>query len=340
MNWIKKNLFSSWLDSLLTVVIVFTLGWFAYPLFKWLFVDSVFYGDSEACRQSNGACLSFLKEKMRFILFGFYPEGQTLRPIIVIVGFLSFLFYSRKPERFSTQLIWLWVGAVFIFYWILAGGMGLVPVPISEWGGLPLTLVIAFVSLVGSYPLGILLALGRRSQMPTIKAFCVFYIELIRGVPLISLLFMASVMFPLFLPEGVTINKLLRVMVAMVLFASAYMAEVVRGGLASIPKGQYEGAESLGLSYYQVVRFIILPQALKKVIPPTVNVAISMFKDTSLVLIIALFDLLMTAKTSTQDTQWLGFSVEAYLFVALIYFAFCFSMGSYSRRLEKQFYVS
>ena len=190
--------------------------------------------------------------------------------------------------------------------------------------------------MVASYPLGIVLALGRQSKMPAVKSICVVYIELIRGVPLISLLFMSSVMFPLFLPEGVTINKIIRAQMAIILFWAAYIAEVVRGGLQAINKGQYEAAESLGLNYYQKMRLIILPQALKIVIPPSVGILISAFKDTSLVVIIALYDILNTMKSTLAHPEWMGFSTEAYLFVAALYFVLCWAMSNYSRRLEAE----
>jgi general L-amino acid transport system permease protein len=199
-------------------------------------------------------------------------------------------------------------------------------------------LLLSVFGLTAAYPLGVLLALGRQSRMPAIKALSVVYIETIRGVPLISLLFMSSVMFPLFLPEGITINNILRAQVAIILFTAAYIAEVVRGGLQAISRGQYEAAESLGLNYYQKMRLIILPQALKIVIPPSVGILISAFKDTSLVVIIGLFDLLKTTQATLSDPRWMGFSVEAYIFIALIYFTGCFSMSSYSRRLERELY--
>jgi len=194
--------------------------------------------------------------------------------------------------------------------------------------------MLSVFGIVGAFPLGLLLALGRRSRMPVIRAMSVVYIELIRGVPLISLLFMASVMLPLFLPEGFAIDKLLRAQIAVILFAAAYIAETVRGGLQSVPKGQYEGAESLGLSYWQQMRGIILPQALKTVIPPLVSTFIALFKDTSLVAIIGIFDLSLTAKAALADPSWAGFAVEAYLFISVIYFVFCYGMSRYSKALE------
>jgi general L-amino acid transport system permease protein len=220
---------------------------------------------------------------------------------------------------------------------LLKGGLfGLETVDSDNWGGMPLTLLLSVFGLTAAYPVGILLALGRQSDMPIIKAFCVVYIELIRGVPLISMLFMSSVVFPLFLPEGVTLNKILRAQVAIILFTAAYIAEVVRGGLQGMNKGQYEAAESLGLNYFQTMRLIILPQALKIVIPPSVSILISAFKDTSLVVIIALYDLLKTTQTTLTDPKWMGFSAEAYIFLALVYFICCFAMSNYSRRLEKE----
>lgn len=334
-KWLKKNLFSSPLNSAVTVLLGALILAAFVPLFNWLVLESVWSGDADTCRQAQGACLVFIFEKMRFILFGFYPLEELWRPITAIVLFLGLAWYSKEPHRWNKKLPRYWLAGLLIMALLLRGGLiGLSHVDNTKWGGLPLTLLLAFIGLVFSYPLGILLALGRRSHLPLIKMLSVGYIELIRGIPMISLLFMSSVLFPLFLPEGVSVDKLLRAQVAIIMFISAYMAEVVRGGLAAIPKGQYEAADALGLNYFQKMRMVILPQALKIMIPPTVNIFISTFKDTSLVVIIALFDLLMTTKAALTDGEWIGFSVEAYLFVALIYFVFCFSMGRYSRRLE------
>jgi len=220
---------------------------------------------------------------------------------------------------------------------LMKGGIfGLPSVESTQWGGLPLTLLLAVFGLTAAYPLGVVLALGRRSKMAGVKILCVVYIELIRGVPLISLLFMSSIIFPLFLPEGVTFNKILRAQAAIILFTAAYIAEVVRGGLQAMPRGQYEAADSLGLNYYLTMRLVILPQALKIVIPPSVSILISAFKDTSLVVIIALFDLLKTTQTVLSKPEWMGFSREAYVFVAVLYFLGCFSMSNYSRKLERE----
>ena len=335
MNWLKKNLFNGWFNSALTVVCLYIVVKFGGGLIQWLFIDSVWEGTSQTCRQADGACLVFIKEKFLFLLFGFYPREFIWRPVTAVLLFCLLLFLSMNKKFWSKKLIYGWLISFVIMAILLRGGVfGLTQVDSEKWGGLPLTLILATVGLIFSYPLGIFLALGRRSKMPIIKTFSVIYIEIIRGVPLISVLFMSSVVFPLFLPEGMVINKVLRAQVAIIMFVSAYMAEVVRGGLQAIPKGQYEAAQALGLGYWQSMVKIILPQALRIVIPPTVNTAIGMFKDTSLVIIIALFDLMYTTKASLQDPNWLGFTLEAYVFVACIYFIFCFSMSRFSQRLE------
>lgn len=337
-RWLKKNLFSTPFNSAMSLLIIGLLFQLLTPIVDWLFLKATWEGTAQTCRHGNGACLVFIKEKFVFILFGFYPREFLWRPILSILLFIAMAFYSRKPQRWTKRLVWRWLKLVALIAFLMKGGLfGFEEVPIDKWGGLPLTLMLAFLGLVFSYPIGIALALGRTGHLPMIKALCVGYIELIRGVPMISLLFMASVMFPLFLPDGLVLPKLMRAQLAIIMFMSAYMAEVVRGGLSAVEKGQYEAADSLGLNYWQKMRMIILPQALKIVIPPTVNTAIGMFKDTSLVVIIALSDLLMTTKTSLKDPKWLGFSVEAYLFVALIYFFFCFLMSKYSRQLEEEF---
>ena len=220
---------------------------------------------------------------------------------------------------------------------IMRGGLfGLPVVESTKWSGVILTLMLSLFGLTAAYPLGVLLAMGRKSSLPAIKTLSVVYIEMIRGVPLISLLFMSSVMFPLFLPEGITIDKILRAQVAIIMFTAAYIAEVVRGGLQAIPKGQYEAAEALGLDFSQKMRLIVLPQALKIVIPPTVSILISAFKDTSLVVIIGLFDLMKTTQVTLSNPEWSGFSTEVYIFIALLYFGGCFAMSNFSRSLEKE----
>jgi general L-amino acid transport system permease protein len=253
--------------------------------------------------------------------------------MVLMVGLLV---ASTNRRFWSGWLIVVWVAVIVGAVALMHGGfLGLPHVDTQKWGGLPLTLGLSVIGLACAFPISILLALGRRSRMPAIRVLCVTYIELIRGVPLITVLFMATVMFPLFMPTGVNIDQLLRAQIGLIMFAAAYLAEVIRGGLQAIPKGQYEAADALGLSYWRKNRLVILPQALRIAIPPLVNVFIGFFKDTTLVIIIGLFDLLGAARQGLTDAAWGAFSQEAYLFVSLIFFIFCFSMSKYSRYLER-----
>jgi general L-amino acid transport system permease protein len=337
VGWIRTNLFKGWFNSLLTVITIYCLWVILPPLIRWAFIDSRWISTGAECNQAGGACWSVITANIRFITFGFFPYEQQWRPFVAMALLVALLFYSRNRDHWKKSLAYAWILGLFIMGLLMKGGLfGLAPVESAQWGGLPLTLLLSVFGLTAAYPLGVVLALGRRSKMPAVKTLCIIYIEFIRGVPLISLLFMSSVVFPLFLPEGVNINNLIRAQVAIILFTAAYIAEVVRGGLQAIPRGQYEAAESLGLNYYLTMRLIVLPQALKIVIPPSVQQLISAFKDTSLVVIIALFDFLKTSMTVLNDPQWMGFSAEAYIFAALIYFLCCFFMSNYSRRLERE----
>ena len=337
IGWVRANLFNGWFNSLLTIATIALLYKIVPPLVRWAFIDSVWHTTGAGCREAAGACWSVITSNIRFIIFGFYPYDQQWRPLVAMALLTGLLFYSRNRGHWKKSLAYAWILGLFVMGLLMKGGLfGLIPVETTQWGGLPLTLLLSVFGLTAAYPLGIVLALGRRSKMPAVKTLSIMYIELIRGVPLISLLFMSSVVFPLFLPEGVTINKIIRAQVAIILFTAAYIAEVVRGGLQAIPRGQYEAADSIGLSYYLTMRLVILPQALKIVIPPSVQQLISAFKDTSLVVIIALFDVLRTTQTVLSDPKWMGFSAEAYIFVALIYFLCCFFMSNYSRRLERE----
>jgi len=337
VRWIKRNLFNGVFNSILTLMTLLFLYQIVPPFVKWAFIDSFWMSTAEQCRTGGGACWSFIPVNIRFIIFGFYPYELHWRPFVAMILLVSLLLFSKNRDHWNRSLAWLWIAGLFVMGTLMKGGIfGLTPVDSDQWGGLPLTLMLSVFGMVAAYPLGILLALGRRSKMPAIRTLSILYIELIRGVPLISLLFMSAVLFPLFLPEGLTLNKILRAQVAIILFTAAYIAEVVRGGLQAITRGQYEAAESLGLDYVQKMRLVVLPQALKIVIPPTVGILISAFKDTSLVVIIALYDVLKTTKSALANPQWMGFSPEAYIFVALIYFVCCYTMSSYSRRLEKE----
>jgi general L-amino acid transport system permease protein len=337
--WARANLFSSWPSTLATLAILYFLWQTVPPLVDWAFLSAIWEApDSRACRGAagEGACWAFIVEKHRFILFGTYPYEQHWRPALACVVLVALWGLSALRRFWHWRLALIWaVGLVAIGVLMWGGVFGLVPVENERWGGLILTLLLATFGLALAFPLAILLALARRSTMPVLRALAVGFIELVRGVPLISLLFMASVMLPLFLPAGVTIDKLLRAQIALVLFAAAYLAEVVRGGLQSLPAGQYEAADALGFSYWRKMLLVILPQALRVSIPPLVNSFIAFFKDTSLVLIIGLFDFLSTIKISLTEPAWTGFGVEAYLFASLVYFAFCHAMSRYSQNLER-----
>ena len=337
IGWARANLFNSWLNSALTIVTVYGLYKIIPPIIYWAFIDSVWNTTGKACQEVSGACWSIITTNFRFIIFGFYPYDEQWRPLIAMLILFGLLAYSRNRKHWNKYLGYGWLfGLVSMGFLMLGGLFGLAYVETSKWGGLQLTLLLSIFGLTAAYPLGVVLALGRQSQLPVVRYICVIYIELIRGVPLISLLFMVQIILPLFLPEGISIDKILRAQVAIILFTAAYIAEVVRGGLQGMERGQYEAAESLGLNYYLSMRLIILPQALKIVIPPTVSILISAFKDTSLVVIIALWDLLKTTQSVLSNPEWMGFSTEAYIFVAILYFLGCFSMANYSRKLEKE----
>lgn len=338
-RWLKTNLFSSPLNSLVSVLLLAGIAYCIGPMLRWAVFDAAFSGDSsEPCRVAAGACWVMVKVRWQQFMFGFYPDSElwriyTLHAICLLVPLLIWASKSRRLLITGITLVLLPIIAIVLLY---GGIFGLPIVETHYWGGLNLTIIIAFGGIIAAFPLGICLALGRRSNMPIIKSLCICFIELMRGVPLISVLFMSSVMFPLFVPDYITVDKLLRAMIGIILFQAAYLAEVVRGGLAAIPKGQYEAAKTLGLSFWQSQRYIILPQALKIVIPGIVNSQIALFKDTTLVLIIGLFDFLGIVQAATTDPEWLAYNLEGYIFCALVYWLFCFAMSQYSQRLERQ----
>jgi len=339
LGWLRTRLFATPLHAILTILTAWILLLAVPVLIDYFFLKPDFAASTAAgCRENGGYCWALVREKHRLILFGLYPYDEQWRPLLASVILVGIVIGSCIRRFWHPLLALAWLAALAAVAVLMWGGvLGLTYVEDSRWGGLPLTLILATFGIGMAFPFGVLLALGRRSNMPAIKAVCVVYIELIRGVPLISLLFMSSVMLPLFLPEGVSIDKLLRAQIALILFTAAYVAEVVRGGLQSIPRGQYEGADSLGLSYWQRMRKVILPQALKVVIPPLVSTFISLFKDTSLVVIIGIFDLMQASRAAVLDPGWQGFSIDSYLFIAAIYFVFCFSMSRYSVTLERRF---
>ncbi|MBR9970940.1 amino acid ABC transporter permease [Magnetospirillum sulfuroxidans] len=340
LNWAKSNLFDSVPNAIMTLLAVLLLWEVVPPLLSWGVFNATWFsadGTAAACRDGTGACWALMGEKNRLMLFGVYPYDQHWRPALATALVIAMLATSALRRFWVPALAYAWLGVVLVVAWLMWGGiLGLRYVETPQWGGLPLTLGLALLGIVLAFPLSIVLALGRRSNLPAIRAVCTGYIELVRGVPLVSVLFMASVMFPLFLPEGVTIDKLLRALVGMTLFTAAYLAEAVRGGLQAIPRGQEEAADALGLPYWRKMRLIVLPQALRLVIPPIVNQFISCFKDTSLVTIVGLYDLLAATKASLADPDWRPFFVEGYIAAALVYWVFCFSMSRYSQWLERE----
>ena len=338
----RQNLFSTWYDAVLTILALW-LVWVAVPPFiEWALIDADWTGTTRDDCSREGACWVFIKEWIGPFIYGRYPIELRWRVNlggILLLACAVMLFIPRFRYKHWMSLFLLIGYPVIAFFLFSGDAFGLEWVETPLWGGLFLTLVIALVGCVLALPLGVVLALGRRSDMPAVRAVCVAFIELWRGVPLITVLFMASVMFPLFVPEGLTIDKLLRALIGVMLFQAAYLAEVVRGGLQAIPRGQYEGAQALGLSYWKMMALIILPQALKLVIPGIVNSFIALFKDTTLILIIGLFDFLGMIQSAGSNPDWLGFAVEGYVFAAFVFWIFCFGMSRYSLHLERKLHT-
>ncbi|MDR6819009.1 general L-amino acid transport system permease protein [Neorhizobium sp. 2083] len=351
VGWIRVNLLATPKDIVLTILALAVLALAIPPALNWLFLQASWFGsDRSVCATVvqggiqpdgwKGACWAFVKDRFVQFIFGRFPLDERWRPILVIVMLIALLvpmLVPKVPRKGLNALLLFIVFPIVAFFLLHGNVFGLERVETPLWGGLMVTLILSFIGIGVSFPLGILLALGRRSKMPVIKTLCVTFIEVIRGVPLITVLFMANVMLPLFLPVGWTIDNLLRALVAVALFTSAYMAEVIRGGLQAIPKGQSEGADSLGLGYWQKMRLIVLPQAIKLVIPGIVNTFIGLFKDTSLVSIIGMFDFLNIVRLNFTDTTWITpvTPITGLIFAGFIYWLFCFSMSRYSAFMER-----
>jgi general L-amino acid transport system permease protein len=347
-GWVYHNLLSTKLNFFITLVTIYFLWLIVPPSLDWLFFNAVFEGASrDECRAAmdaagggKGACWAFVGKRFELFVYGFYPEAERWRVnlsfIMMLVALVPVLF-DKVPHR--GKALWFSLAAPFIIGWLLIGGMGLEPVPTDKFGGFMLTLTIGVTGIVGSLPLGIVLALGRQSHLPAVRIVCVAFIEFIRGVPLITLLFVASTMLNYFLPPGTTFDLLLRVLIMVTLFSAAYIAEVIRGGLQALPKGQTEAADAMGLKYWQSMRLIILPQALKISIPGIVNTFIGLYKDTTLVVIIGLFDPIGVGRASLADTKWQGLSTEVYVFCALFFFVSCIARARYSLYLEKKLHT-
>jgi general L-amino acid transport system permease protein len=346
LGWLRANLLSTPFNIGATVVVVLLLAWIIPELVKFFVIDAVWSGsDRDACLESVqhreiGACWPFVWERLPYFIYGSYPIPERWRVdvfFIMLAFGIGWFLWLNAPRR-ELAAIYFFVVLPISSFILLAGwsAIGLRPVDTVLWGGVLVTIVVAAVGIVISLPLGILLALGRRSRMPVVRSLSVIFIEFVRGVPLVTVLFMAGVMLPLFMPEQLSPDKLVRALVGIALFASAYMAEVVRAGLQAIPKGQYEGAMAVGLRYSQMVRLIILPQALKVTIPNIVNTYIGLFKDTTLVFIVGIFDLLRTIEVARIDPKWATpvTSTTGYAVAAIFYLVFCYGMSRYARAME------
>jgi len=335
---LRQRLFGSVGNSLLTLMMLVAFVMFVPPLVRWAFIDATWgAAPPDICRANGGACWAFVHEKYRLILFGRYPYAEQWRPLAAL-ALAIVLVLASCSLRFGWRTVLAgWVlGIVAIIVLMRGGVLGLEYVATDLWGGLPLTVFLALGGMVGAFPLAIVLALGRRSRLRVVKSLCVAFIEMVRGVPLVTVLFMASFMIPLFLPGKVQVDALLRALAAITLFSAAYLAEAIRGGLQAVPQGQEQAAKALGLTYWQTSLLVVVPQALRHAIPAIANLFIGLFKDTSLVGIVGLTDLLLATKQALGDPQWRSFTLEGYIFVALIYVSFCFFISRYSRSLERR----
>jgi general L-amino acid transport system permease protein len=334
--WLRENLFGGWKDTVVTLILLALLAATVPNLVDWLFLRATYVGDADVCRANGGACWPFIIDKFNVLMLGVYPQELGWRPGLAAIALLVLAGLTYTNRLRGIYLIIAWAVLPFFALVMIGGAFGMQEVDQSLWGGLMLSIMLALVGVIVSIPLGVLLALGRYYGSPVVKSLCVAFIELLRGVPLITILFMASVMMPLFLPPDLVINNLLRIQIAMIMFSSAYMAEVVRGGLQAIPAGQTEASLALGVTRTRTIAFVIVPQALRHVLPPLVGRCIALFKDTSLVIIVGLLDFLGMIKNAALDTNWLGFQAEAYVFAAFVYWIICYSLSLYGRELERR----
>jgi general L-amino acid transport system permease protein len=324
----------------LTVATIATAAVAAVPAIRWAVVDATWSGTAASCRAAGGACWAFIGHKLPFILFGLYPAGARWRAAGATISLLAIVAATANPRWWRPWLVGLWGTALGGALWLLGGGAGLQPVATQRWGGLPVTVLLTTIGLAAGMPLGVLLALGRRSRYPLPRTIASTVVEVTRGIPLIAVLYVAVLVVPLALPPGVVIDKLLLAQGAIVVFASAYLAEAVRSGLQVVPNGRWDAAFALGLSWWQALRLVILPEAIRTVIPSFISIAIGLFQDTSLIVIIGLFDLLNTSRLAAEDPAWLGFHTEAYLFAAAVYLAGSGIIAQYGRWLERRVAVT
>ena len=329
-----RRSFTTPLNTALTIVVASVVTALAIPLARWAVLDATWTGTAQDCRAASGACWAFIGHKASFILFGLYPASEHWRPEGALLVLLGLIAMTGVPRCWSRWLPVAWAAGLAIAWGLMRGVGGLPVVATQEWGGLPVTIMLTAVGLALGFPLGVVLALGRRSRYAVPRAIATTLVEVVRGVPLIAVLYLAVLVFPLALPPAVTLDKLLLVQGAVALFASAYLAEAVRSGLQMVPLGRMEAANALGLGWWPAMRLVILPEALRIVIPSFISIAVGFFQDTSLIVIVGLFDLLNTARLAAQDPTWLGFSTEAFVFVGAIYFCGSALLSRYGRWLE------
>lgn len=334
--WVGR-LFGSPLNAVLTLLVAWAVWSAAAPLIRWAVLDAVIWPlNPAACRDATGACWSFVAAKSGQILFGIYPIEERWRPAVVCIGLLALLAWSLRPSAWRPALAGVWAGALLITFLLMFGGVaGLSFVATTMWGGLPVTLILTVTAVGGAFPLAVLLALGRRSDLPAIRMLSTLFVEFTRALPLLSILFIASIMLPLLLPAWLLPDKFFRAMIALLLFAAAYLAEVIRGGLQAVPPGQVEAAQALGLGFWRTQVRVVLPQAIGIVLPSLTNTIIVMIKNTSLVLVVGLFDLISSGKAALADPEWSAPALETYIFIAAIYFGLCFGFGRFANTLEQ-----
>ena len=340
LDSLNKNINSNWFNAILTLLIIFVLIKNIPPLLNWLFIDADFIGASKEECSREGACWVFINVWFKRLMYGLYPNSEIWRinlSFLMLIGLVISAFFV--PVKIKKYII---IFLLFIFPFIAinlisGGNFGLEWVETAAWGGLSLTFIISIFALLFCFPVGMFLALGRRSSAPVIRYTSIGFIEFWRGVPLITVLFMASVMMPMFLPDGTYMDKLVRVIIAITLFEAAYMAEVIRGGLQALPRGQYDAGKSLGMGYWRMHLLVILPQALKLVIPGVANTFLALVKDTPLILVVGLLELVGMIDMAKSNPDWLGFATEGYIFAGVVFWIICFNMSRYSQRLEKRY---
>ena len=344
LDLLNKHINTNNFNAVLTLLIIFVLIISVPPSLNWLIFDATISGDAKEACTGEGACWTFVKIWLRRFIYGMYPNEHHWRinlAFIILIG-LAFagFFVGNKLKKLLPlfyTIVYPVIAFILIYYLISGGSFGLAWIDTGSWGGLSLTFIVAFFCLIFCFPIGMILALARRSDLPTTRYIAISFIEFWRGVPLITVLFMASVMFPMFLPDDLFIDKLIRVIIAISLFEAAYVAEVIRGGLQALPRGQYDAAKSLGMGYWRMNALIILPQALKIVIPGIANTFIALFKDTPLILVVGLLEFLGMINLAKTNPEWLGFAAEGYVFAAAVYWVFCYAMSRYSQNLEVRF---